>query len=153
MVFNSVTGDYKTNNPSGGKFDLTASYRVAPRVSVGVRIGVDTYGDNRTLAFIPIQAELKGLLYSSGNTPFAIVRGGYSLVRPTIGSRGEVFTVGAGWRFMVGKRCSLSPIVGYHYQAVNTKIAIYDPNSNTWSNKFERFDPLKSFFVSLAFEF
>lgn len=151
--FMLVTGDYKEKTPVGSRFDLFANYRVAPRIGVGLRIGVNTYWDNRTLGFIPIQAEVKGFLRSVGSTPFAIVRGGYSLVRPSIGSRGEVFTVGVGWRFMLGKRCTLSPIVGYHYQEVNADVASYDPTSSTWSNGFERFDPLKTFFVSLAFEF
>lgn len=145
-----VSDSYKNLTSSGTFVKLTAGYNYSAHLYLGLSAGLNTYKDFNSLATLPVEAEVKGVLFDKASTPVAYLKGGYSFERPNDGSYGAVYSMGVGYRIKLGARARITPILGYNHQQVHAYVAHF--TENTISIGKEKADPISSIYFAVRFE-
>lgn len=127
-----ASGKVVDDDQHGNSLKLYADYIFSPQLHAGLSVGLNS-ADTYEMRNIPIEAQLKAYLLKRGCSPFAIVRAGYAVQRPTVGSHGPMGSIGAGYRIKFRKTFKLIPSIGYSFYQANFNTSEWDANRNVVS--------------------
>lgn len=97
-----VTNDLETSGTHAFALQTINGYFLSPYISLGVGVGLEGF-ISPTLNTFPVYADLRAYLENDFSSPFIFVNYGTLLKAGDEFKKGNMFAVGAGYKFAVGK--------------------------------------------------